>query len=310
MSRRTFHAIGLGFSSLDLVGLTPALPQLDGGVQLQDITRQGGGPVAQAMVTLARLGASVGFIGRLADDEPGKTMREQLDQEGVDITHLQVDPGARSAECLILVHQPTGKRSICCFGGTTGDIATDDIDIAYLTGGQVLHLDGIDLNAALWAVRVAKPLGVTVCLDAGGPNPNLLEVVPWVDVLIAAEAFATSCSSDGSMESGARALQALGPRVVVVTCGDRGSYSLIGEDSFFTMPHAVAVVDTTGAGDVFHGAYIYGMLQGWNHRQIADFAGATAALKCRQLGGRAGIPRLDAVLQFLAERGRDIGPYS
>lgn len=306
MTQPTFDVIGLGFSSLDVVGLVPALPELDVGVQLQDITRQGGGPVAQAMVTLARLGATVGLIGRLADDEPGQVMRQQLSMEGVDIRHVQLDRGGRSAECVILVHQPTGKRSICCYQGTTGAMKIEEIDVSYLLSGQVLHLDGIDIDAAIWAAKIARPVGVTVCLDAGGPNSRLLELVPLVDVLIAAEAFVASFAPDGDIKSGARELGALGPKVVVVTCGDKGSYSLIDEESFITAPYSVNVVDTTGAGDVFHGAYIFGMLQGWENRQIADFAGATAALKCMQLGGRSGIPDLNRVLAFMAERGRQV----
>ncbi|MGI8483148.1 MAG: carbohydrate kinase family protein [Thermomicrobiales bacterium] len=306
MRPHAFDAVGLGFSSIDLVGLTPELPGLDVGVQLEDITRQGGGPVAQAMVTLARLGATVGFVGRMADDEPGQTMRQQLLHEGVDIAQVQIARDARSPECLILVHQPTGKRSICCFGGTIGSIRTREVDTDYLTAGRILHLDGIDIDAALWAAEIAHAAGVTVTLDAGGHNQRLLELVPLVDVLIAAEAFVSTFVADGDIESGVRELRAMGPRVVVVTCGDKGSYTAVEDDAFHTPQFVVDVVDTTGAGDVFHGAYVYGLLQDWDHRQIAEFASATAALKCTQLGGRAGIPNLETVMAFLNERGRPV----
>ncbi len=306
MTTRQFDVVGLGFSSIDLVGLTLALPELDHGVPLSDITRQGGGPVAQAMVTLARLGASAGFIGRLADDEAGVEMRRQLEAEGVDLAQLQIEPGSRSAQCLILVHEPTGKRSMCCFAGSTGPIRPDLVDVDYLTSGRILHLDGIAPEAALWAATAAKARGVAVSLDAGGPSEELFPLLSAVDILIAAEAFAASLDPGSSVEVAADHLLQLGPSLVVITCGDKGAYTRRAEEGFWTLALAVDVVDTTGAGDVFHGGFLFGLLQGWDLRTVAEFAGATAALKCTTLGGRAGIPTFPAVLAFLADRGRTV----
>lgn len=306
MSTRPLDVVGLGFSSIDLVGLTPRLPELDHGVLLTDITRQGGGPVAQAMVTLCRLGASAGFVGRLADDEAGVEMRRQLEAEGVDLAQLQIEPGGRSAQCLILVHEPTGKRSMCCFPGTTDPIRSELVDADYLTSGRLLHLDGIAPDAALWAAREAKRRGVTVCLDAGGPSEQLAPLVELVDVLIAAEAFAVARAPDGAIEDAAEELLRAGPSLVVVTCGARGAYTLTADQAFWTPAFAVDVVDTTGAGDVFHGGYLLGLLRGWDCRTTAEFASATAALKCTALGGRAGIPTLPTVLSFLEARGRPV----
>lgn len=304
MTPRPLDVVGLGFSSIDVVGLAPSLPELDRGVELTDITRQGGGPVAQAMVTLSRLGASVGFVGRLADDEAGVAMRDQLAAEGVDLAQLQIEPGSRSAQCLILVHEPTGKRSMCCFTGTTGPIRPDLVDVDYLTSGRLLHLDGIAPEAALWAARQATARGVTVCLDAGGPSEHLVPLLETVDVLIAAEAFAAAQLHGAEIEDAATELLGSGPSLVVITCGERGAYTRTADEAFWTPAFAVEVVDTTGAGDVFHGGYLFGLLQGWDARATAEFASATAALKCTALGGRAGIPDLATVHSFLEERGR------
>lgn len=303
MTPRPLDVVGLGFSSIDLVGLAPGLPELDHDVALIDITRQGGGPVAQAMVTLSRLGASVGFVGRLADDEAGVAMRDQLVAEGVDLAELQIEPGARSAQCLILVHEPTGKRSMCCFPGTTQPVRPDLVDVDYVTSGRLLHLDGIATEAALWAASAARARGIPVCLDAGGAGDGLLPLLGMVDVLIAAEAFALAYAPGETIEHAAAKLLGSGPSLVVVTCGDRGSYTRHADDAFWTPAFAVDVVDTTGAGDVFHGGYLFGLLQGWDARVTAEFAGATAALKCTALGGRAGIPNLRTVLSFLETRG-------
>lgn len=296
--------VGLGFSSLDYLGLVSHLPGLDEGAPLLDFDRQGGGPVAQALVTLARLRASVGFVGRIGDDEAGQAMRAGLLEEGVDLAHLQIEAGASSGQCIILIDQASGKRSICAHRGSARDLDPDGLDLPYLCSGRFLHLDGHHANAALAAARAARAAGVTVCLDAGGPDPRFSDLVPLTDILIAGERFANAVGGD--VRTGAERLRAMGPRIVVVTLGERGSFTLTADDSFHTDAFRVPVVDTTGAGDVFHGAYLFGLLRGWHLDAVAEFASASAALKCRALGGRAGIPVFADVVDFLRARGRPI----
>ena len=297
--------VGLGYAALDTIGLTPRLPHLDDNVLLEDLTRQGGGPVAQALVTLVRLGASAGFVGRIGDDDAGTLIRAGLAEEGVDVAYLQTAPAARSLQSMILVDKETGKRSICAFRGTAGPIELDDATLAYLSSGTYLHLDGHSPEAAVAAARETSRRGARVCLDAGAGTTleHLLPIIRVTDVLVAAERFAISAAPDGEMTSGAAYLRSLGPEIVVVTQGEHGSYTLAGDTAFSTPAFRVPVVDTTGAGDVFHGAYLYGLLQGWDLAATAAFAGATAALKCTQLGGRVAIPRLPQVLAFMEEHG-------
>lgn len=294
--------VGLGFSSLDTLGLVPHLPQLDEGAPLLGITRQGGGPVAQALVTIARLGASTGFVGSLGDDEAGRAMVAGLQAEGVDTSRLVVTPGHTSPQCIILVHAPTGLRSICCEGGTAPPVPADALDLDYLCSGKFLHLDGGSGAAALVAAREAKRRGVRVCLDAGGPSDALLALVPYVDVLIASERFVAGMPGSPSTEDGAAHLLSQGPSIVVVTSGKHGAWTASADGAFAIPSFGVPVVDTTGAGDVFHGAFLFGLLQEWRLPEVTRFASATAALKCRALGGRAGIPTLPEVVAFLQEQ--------
>lgn len=156
------------------------------------------------------------------------------------------------------------------------------------------------------AANAATSNGVRVCLDAGAGAAidHLLPLVQACNVVIAAEHFARNVSPDGTFATGAAHMLALGPDIVVVTRGEHGSYTLTANFEFTTEAFPVSVVDTTGAGDVFHGAYLYGLLQEWDLERIAEFAGATAALKCTRLGGRAAIPRLPEVIRFLEARGR------
>ncbi|MFN8664312.1 MAG: PfkB family carbohydrate kinase [Thermomicrobiales bacterium] len=299
----SFDVVGLGFSSLDTVGLVPQLPQLDEGAPLLGITRQGGGPVAQALVTLQRLGAATGYVGSLGDDEAGQAMVAGLRAEGVDTSRLIITPGRTSPQCIILVHAPTGLRSICCEGGTAPPVPSEGLDLDYLCSGLFLHLDGIAGEAALVTAKEAKRRDVRVCLDAGGPSDALFALVPHVDVLIASERFVAGTAGSPGIADGAAQLLTQGPSIVVVTSGKQGSWTASTSGAFATPAFDVPVVDTTGAGDVFHGAFLYGLVQGWDLPVVTRFAAATAALKCRKLGGRAGIPSLPDVLAFLAEQG-------
>jgi sulfofructose kinase len=253
-------------------------------------------------VTLARLGAATGYIGRIGDDPAGQAMRQSLMDEGVDLAELQVQPGALSAQCIILVDQPTGKRSICAYPGTAGEAVVASMSLDYACSGRYLHLDGFSMEAALVAARAARTAGVRVCLDAGGSFERLQPLIALTDVLIANEPFARDAGG-GDPERGAALLRTFGPATVVATLGAAGSYTATAADAFLIPSFPVDVVDTTGAGDVFHGAYLFGLLQNWGPRETATFANAAAALKCTKLGGRAGIPRLEAVNAFLHQRG-------
>ena len=131
----------------------------------------------------------------------------------------------------------------------------------------------------------------------------MIEIAQHSDYVVAAEQFATDLDWDGDPESFSEQAQRLGARVVTVTLGERGSVTYCNGDIIPTPAFAVEVADTTGAGDVFHGGYIFGILHGWEIRDTLKFASALAAMKCTKVGGRLGIPSLPEVLDFLAERG-------
>ena len=159
---------------------------------------------------------------------------------------------------------------------------------------------------ALQAAKWMHEAGRTVVLDGhktrGAVHDHLRALVQYVDVLISGSGFAQGLTGEsGILEAGATVLR-MGPRIFVQTEGEDGSYTVTLEERFHTPAFESEVVDTTGAGDVFHGAYIVGLLHGWDPQRIALFSTAVSAIKCTKLGGRAGIPRYDKVLAFLRER--------
>jgi len=216
----------------------------------------------------------------------------------VDLSRLRVQASARSQICIVLVEAGTGRRSILC-RRAIGELVLGEADRTYISSARYLHLDGYLMDAAITAARWARADGVKVSFDANRPRPGLDELLPLVDVLIASERFPPAYSDQEDPVQAGRSLLEMGPEIVVVTLGVEGCLCLW-EDQVVHVPgFQVDVVDTTGAGDAFHGAFLYGLLQGWELERTAIFANAVAAMSCTRLSGRAGLPSLSEVEAFL-----------
>jgi ribokinase len=179
------------------------------------------------------------------------------------------------------------------------DLVLDEADRTYIAASKVLHLDGQFMPAAVQAARWAKDSGVKVCFDGNHPRPGLDELLPLVDWLVVAETFLWAYTGHADPEQAARSLLSLGSEVLIVTQGEEGCHVWTADYSFLSPGFAVDAVDTTGAGDAFHGGFIYGRLQGWPLADVAVFANAVAALNCRTLGGRRGLPDLEEVRELI-----------
>lgn len=289
--------VGLGLCTVDHLFVLEHPPTFERGAPVRDYSTQGGGPVATALVALARLGARVGFIGRVGDDEAGRFIIQDFQRYGVDTSRIQVQPGAVSAVSLCLVSAATGDRSFCVRNTNVTPLKPEELDRDYLLSGKFLHLDGF-AEASIAAAAMAKQAGVHTVYDAGYYSPKALDLIRLTDTLIASEYFARSYSSKPPEEIAVEMLQ-YGPSIVCITLGNRGCVVATEQEVFHQPAFRVNVVDTTGAGDVFHGAFIFGLLKGYDVRRTAEFASAVAAIKCTKLGGRAGIPTLQQTEEFL-----------
>jgi sulfofructose kinase len=306
--------VGLGYCSWDYLGTLDEVPAFDAPtVSLDDFAVSGGGPVSTALVTLARLGARSGYLGAVGDDDAGLNLQRAFEREGIDISRLRVRAGTRSPVCICLVQARTGKRVILCYRGTSGEVQLEAADRPYITAARFLHLDGHHMSAAIAAAQWMHQAGGTVVLDANRPRPRLDELLAWVDVLITNAHFLTAYTAEPTLEQAARKLlsrrgqrlpREAGARLVVSTLGEKGCLCVTAGKETRVPGFQVPVVDTTGAGDAFHGAFIYGMLQGWPIKRTATFANAVAAMNCTALGGRAGLPRFTEVEAFLRSTGR------
>jgi sulfofructose kinase len=293
-----FEVVGLGQCSLDLLGQLGDFPEIDSKVELRDCLLQGGGPVATALVTLARLGVSTTFVGRIGDDDFGQRIRAELLAEGVDCQGLACDAGHSSQFAFIAVDSQ-GRRNVFWTRGSARPLAPEEVDGVLVGSCRVLHLDGLHHQSSLAAARLARQAGVMTVLDGGTFRQETAELLPWIDHLVVSERFARHLSPD---DPGAALAELLlyGGKAVTVTLGERGSLTLTASGEFHRQPaFAVSAVDTTGCGDVFHGGYIYGLLQDWSLPRTVRFAAACAALKARALGGRTAIASRDEVESFL-----------
>ncbi|MFN2225099.1 MAG: carbohydrate kinase family protein [Anaerolineae bacterium] len=285
--------VGLGYCTYDILAIVPRLPEFDDVhmVHMADMVHDGGGQAGTALVAAARLGARAGYVGVLDDDREGRWLREEFLREGVDVARLRVQPGNGTNVCLILVEESTARRAILCAARADREaLRANDADRAYVQAARALHLDGQFLPAAVQAARWARQAGVKVCFDGNHPRPGLEALLPLVDWLVVAEPFPAAQTGLEEPGQAARALLDLGPELVVVTLGEQGCAVWTQEEHLRVPGFRVDAVDTTGAGDAFHGAFLYGMLQGWDLRRVATFANAAAALNCQTLGGRRGLP--------------------
>jgi len=302
---KDIQVVGLGQACVDYLGTTPVYPGEDGKIELEALRAACGGPASTALVTLSRLGISTSFLGSISDDPFGMEILKNLEKENVDASRLKVTPGHTSQFAFIAITGDSGNRTIFWHRGSVPHLRPEDVNIASFPGARILHLDSLMVEAGMEAARQARALGMTVVMDAGTMRKGAKGLIGLVDMLIASETFASPLvGSDAPPETALRALRKLGPKQVVITLGPKGSMGLNDRGIMTQEAFRINAVDTTGAGDVYHGAYVYGLLQEWDMNQCMRFASATAALKCTETGAQTGIPNLETVHEFIKAQGK------
>jgi sugar/nucleoside kinase (ribokinase family) len=262
----------------------------------------GGGMVGTALVAVARLGGRAEFWGAVGEDATGRMILEEFQREGVDVSQAVPVPGGRGPIVLVCVDKGTGERHF--FGGTGFGEAPEPIgDLSRLVRAGCLLVDGFIMKSARRAAAEARRLGVPVVGDVSRIREKSAEFIACMDYVIASDLCMAGLGAGDDYRKACCRLRAMGPKVAVITRGARGLAAMDGE-AFLEMPaFPVEVVDTTGAGDTFHGAFCLGLVRGMPLPEILQFASAAAAMKCRRLGGRAGIPSHPEVLAFLRRQG-------
>ncbi len=296
-----FEVAGIGIATVDILTCVEKLPLVDEVFEAVAIDVQGGGPVATALVTLACLGTRSVFLGSIVQDNWGKIIRDEFLHYAVNDDYCIMENNGQSAISVILVEQISGKRSILYQNNRLPAYFPENLPPELIEGARILHLEGSHKEAAIIAARRAKDAGTKVSFDgaAGKRREISRDILPFVDILIVARRFASHLTGYEDPYKAGLDLLKNNAEFVVITDGEKGCWYLDKQQFIHQPAYLVQVQDTTGAGDVFHGAYLHAYLQGWDASRCVRFASAAAAIKCTRVGGRKGIPGFEQVLSFL-----------
>jgi sugar/nucleoside kinase (ribokinase family) len=301
---RAVDAAALGENSLDLLVVVPEHPARNSKQMMLQLSHRPGGQCATAMVACARLGWRARYIGHFGDDPNGRSGIESLELEGVDVTFARTIPGATSQTAVILVDATTHDRTVLWHRHPALAVTPADVRAESVASARVLLVDGQDTAAATRAAAFARAAGTRTVIDIERVRPGTENLLKEIDVIIASEGFPPELTGIPATGAALRAMfDEFRPALACVTLGEAGSLAICAGREIRTPAFRVDAVDTTGAGDAFRGGFIAGWLKGGEHTDLDDtlrYASAVAALKCRVLGAREGIPRQVEVDAFLA----------
>lgn len=300
VSRPPADVVGLGATSVDYVYILPASPEPGGPHAKMQISSRiilCGGQTATALAACTALGLRARFVGALGSDENGRLIRDELVRRGVDVSDAVVHDAANQY-ALILIDERTGERIVLWHRDEGMRLHEAEVRPELLQRVRVLHVDDVDEESAIRAARFARAAGAEVTSDIDRVTGRTLELVESVTIPIFAEHVPPAITGEADQERALRKLRKRHDGLLCVTLGAQGAVAL-DRDRFIHVPaFSVHAVDTTGAGDVFRGAFIYAMLQKKPVAEILTFANAAAAASCTRLGALNGVPQLEEVLKI------------
>ncbi len=305
---KTFDVVGVGLNATDTLILVTHFPAYAGKAPYVREMLSPGGQVASAMVACSRLGLRAKYIGAVGDDERGCIQLDSLRSSSLDIEHVQLRANCANQSAYIVVDQSTGERTVFWRRDDCLRIRPEQIEPGQITCGRLLHIDGHDTTAVAHCARIARAHGMPVTVDVDTIYPGFDKVLPNVDYLLASSEFPGRWTGETDPFRALTVLQnEYGMRVAAMTLGAHGALARFDREFLYSPGYVVDCVDTTGAGDVFHGAFCYAVLQDMPMRQALDFSNAMAALNCTALGARGGIRGLEEIraLMARADRRRD-----
>ncbi len=291
--------VGVGTVVVDHLVLLSQHPVQDAKTNIISDAYQVGGPVPTAQVLLSRFGKDCAFIGSWGDDQYGPLIEQNLTAENLNLEASRMLAGTRSGYAQVWIDEQAGTRTIACYRPESW-LQPDELDKILIQQAKAVYLDGWPEKTCLAAAKLASQAGVKVCLDAGSLKPGMEQLIPYLNVMNCPRRFLTEYLQTDDIHAGGKALLEQGPELVTITDGTQGAWLFSNEGCLHCAALPVLSLDTTGAGDVFSGALIYGILEAWPLDRTLKFACVTAALKCERLGNRDALPTLaeiEAVLQ-------------
>lgn len=293
-----YDVVGVGIASLDMIGVAGGEPQLGVKQGLAGWVEMGGGPVATALAAIARMGGRAALASAVGDDVYGSRILAGLREAGVAVEAVKVRPGG--SHVAFVLAEPGRDRRTVWWHNDRSVLAGLSLDRDLITSARALLVDTHIPDAALTAARWMRATGGRVMIDAERVREGTLELLPHCDLIVVSERFGREATGVAEPWEAARALHSRFDNLALVTCGGEGSWCAHEGELFHTPAFEIEPFDTTGAGDVFHGALLYALLRGDGVRAAIRYASAAAALSCRSLGGRGSLPTLGEVEAMLA----------
>jgi ribokinase len=298
--------IGLGEIVIDFVSKVPHFPEPDEKIDAISQEKFAGGVTANYVTAASRLGIKTGFIGAVGDDNEGEFLIKDLENEKVDHRFTLKKREMKTPVNFIMVEPKEGQKVIIQSPHMQSTkLNPEDIDVDYIKNAKLLHTTAIHTELTKKAIKIAKNNDLIVSFDLEKQISIrgwevLRDIIKNTDILCPNKAGAMELTGTSSPEEAAKILIKKGPKIVVVTMGNQGAFIQTKEKKIMCPGFKVGnLVDTTGAGDTFNGAFSVAYLKGWELERVGKFANAAAALKIQKMGARTGMPKFDQVEEFI-----------
>lgn len=306
---KKYDIIGIGNPGQDMVVELEKIPYEEVSSKMYDCSFQGGGWVATALCAAGNLGANVSMLGVIGDDIFGRMIVEDLKYNNVDTEHLIVADGKRSNFCICITERSTKSKHLISRGGELREVDVCDINEEYIKSAKMIHVGFVN-DAVRKAAEIMHKNDGKVSVDAAYYKPYVYENYDIFDIFIGSEYYFNGLLEELNIDTSKpisdkekfevmRYVQSKGPEIVIFTFGAEGCMGIYGDNTFSLPAMDVPVADTTGAGDVFHGAFCVAYLKGSDVVSAAKYATGVSSIKCTQMGGRAGIPDSEILDKFL-----------
>lgn len=289
--------VGVGLASVDMLCVAPRLGERI--CELSLFSMQGGGTIGNLVATAAALGASARYFGRVGDDDFGRYILRGLEEYDVDCSLVPKQPGGVSPLAFVQIDELTRKRRVLTTRGGITPLSPQDLPRHLLDGATLLCIDGYNPSLQAIIAEKAREKGVPVLLNASHLVGGMGDLLGLADIVIGSERFANEFAPSDRIDQSLAEIVRLGPKTAVITLGDDGAIGLEGDKLVQQGALDVFVADSTGAGDIFSGAFAFAAMMGWPLERALPFANTTAGLCCRNIGARAGIPTLEEVLEAM-----------
>ncbi len=291
--------VGVGLNATDTLIPLASYPERGSKMEYRSETILPGGQVASTVVACQHWGLRTRYVGKLGDDAAAALHHAAFDREGVE-TRIVTVPGGVSPQSLILV-EGSGERTVLNRRDDRLVLQPEELTRDWIVRARALHVDGHDTAAAILAAGWAREAGIPVVADLDELYPGVEVLLEKIDYLIVSRDFPCRLMDEADLETALRGMRERhGSILAAATLGQDGVLAWDGERFHHTPAYCVPVVDTTGAGDIFHAGFIYGLLQGWSLDRQLDFACAAAALNCTAAGARGGIATTGEIETLMA----------